>query len=302
MKKLRLIIPVLLICFLLNGCGFLFPFFFLNFLDPAEQSSVQELPVGSDVAETLSAEDIYYRSKFAAKERATKFNENAAIQLSFSEDGWDSLYDVHYDTSVTLDSDSCAVNELLSLSFYEEEPDIYQTYYRNEDGRLICYSYDEATREEIPLEGLSPYAIIVDYTVYGYPAAPYNLSVAPQTRILNDREVYVLAYEQSALYTFGSVGNTVKDEKLNKIMIPATWYVDAQTYLPVQRVFTITRMDDLLCEVISSIYQISEAELDAIISGLSVTTEFLSFDPVEVPPVPDEVLKKAWDDSGFAAQ
>lgn len=304
MKKLRLMIPLLLVCTMLTGCGFFFPYLFLNFSDSDISEDVRQLPVGTDVDPLLRADDVFWRSKFAASDRALQFSENATVKLAFDDGDYEYWVDMHFDRNVTLDPDHGAVNVETLLTFGDEEPDQFWDYYRDEDGHLFRYYYDVATdyciREEIPLDGKTPYVIILDYTVYGYPFAPENLSIDPQTRILNDREVYMLTYEQSLLNTFGSTGNSSRDAKLSARSIPVTWYVDAQTYLPVRHEYILTQVDDLLGELVDAMYQISAAELDAAITGFSLTVDYASFEPVELAPIPDEVLRKAWNNSGFS--
>ena len=304
-KKLRLIIPLLLICTLLTGCGFFFPYFFLNFPESDTYEEVRQLPIGTDVDPKLSADDVYWRSKFAATERALQYSENATIELAFDDEGFEYWVDMHYNTNVTLDPDNSAVNVETLLSFGDEEPEQFWDYYRDENGRLIRYSHevesDSCTREEIPLNGKAPYVIIPSYTVYGYPYDPENIAIEPQTRILNDREVYMLTYKQAAINVFGATGNADRDQKLSQRSISGTWYVDAQTYLPVRQEYILTQVDDLLGEMVDAMYQISAAELDAAITGYTLSIDYASFEPVELPPVPDAVLRKAWNNAGFSA-
>jgi len=302
-KKLCLLILISLICLSLSGCGFFLPYFFLNFTSADTQTQVQELPVGSDVDAKLNAEDIYWRSKFVAKDRVLQYSTNATLALTYTDDSWDSTIDMHYDTNVVLDPNTTAVNVQTLLSFDGDEPEEYWDYFRSEDDRLVYYYHevetDYCSREVIDLDGNSPYTIILDYTIYGYPQSPQNLSVEPQTRILNDREVYVITFEQSALYTFGSTGNPVRDAELDKRFIPATWYVDVQTNLPVCQVFVINQVDDLLGDIIGANYQIADED-GILISGYTLSITYTSFEPVSVPPIPEDVLQKAWDNAGFS--
>ena len=300
MKKLRLITLVLLIAFFLNGCGFFLPYFFLNF-SQADQTEVEEvLPIGKDIAPNLDAEDIYYRNKFAAGGKAFQYSLHATTQIEYEDD----LIPMTWHSDVVLDPETVAVNLDVQLQLDYEEPELFHAYYRDEDGRLICYAHwentGECTREEIPLDGMTTYWIIARHVVYGYPYAPQNLALDPQTRILNGREVYLLTFEQTALEAFGSTGNASQDAKLSKRNIPTTWYVDAETYLTVQQHFTLTRLDDLLGQIIADAYQVP-LDGESSIAGFSFTLDNLVFDPVEVPPVPDDVMAKAWEAGGFSA-
>ena len=304
MKKLYWILPVVAMCLLLNGCGFFFPFFYLNFSAPTQETVSETLPVGSDVDPKLSAEDIYWRSKLAISTRATQYQEKAEISLiSTDETAFQS--NLFYDIIVSLDPGQSAVNVQTQFHFDHEKPQEYWDYYRDEDGKLIYYYHETETgdcsREEIPLEDSTTYAIILDFSVYGQPYGLTDLQVEPQTRMLNDREVYVLPFRQSALEALGYTGNTLVDEQLSKREISGYWYVDAETFYPVRTEYSVVKMDDVLGESISSSFSLDLNQMDVAITSFHVTRDYLSFDPVELPEIPEEVWKKAWEGAGFSA-
>jgi hypothetical protein len=304
MKKLRLIVPVLIICLFLSGCGFFLPVFFFNFSGEESVSQAETLPVGSDVAAHLKAEDVYYRAKFASGGEPLQYTEQADIGLRYADDDYEYPYLLHYDTQVVMSPEDCAVNVLTSVAFDGESPDLYQEYYRNENETLAYYFYDESTgecyREPLDLDGLTPYAVIVDYAVNGYPLAPEDLSLDPQTRLLNEREVYLLTFTESALYTFGSTGNAEYDRNLNQRNISHVWYVDAETYLPVQREFHLSQVDDLLGSILDSIYYLSLSEEGGMLTDFSYILKDMRFTPVSVPEIPDKIFKEAWKNAGYS--
>lgn len=304
MKKMCLILSVLLIAALLSGCGLVFRLFLPLFADSIQPTEPTELPVGTDVASNLDAEDIYFRCKFAVGDRAFQYTTHAIIQLAFSQDLTDYQIPMQWDSEVVLDTETCAVNETIRIYMDGEDADVFHQYYRNEDGRLVLYFHDvttdQCTREVIDLDGWTPYTIILHYNRSGYPLYPTNLTLDPQTRILNDREVYLLTFEHTALDAFGYTGNDTYDEKLGQRTIPTTWYVDAQTNLPVQVCFTLSQVDELLGQIIAQLYQIP-LDGETAIAGFSFTMDNMVFDPVAVPPVPDDVMKKAWEAGGFSA-
>lgn len=302
MKKLRLLLPILMICTMLSGCQLLLPFFFLNLTGSDTTPTATELPVVGEADTTLSAEDIYWRAKLAFNRRPTQYSEITTVGLKFEDQEISFPMDMHYDTHVTLNEDACAVNVQTFLAYDNETPEEFWDYYRDEGGALVYYYQEVQTgycsREVIDLEDATPYVIILDFTVSSLPYDPQALSVEPRTRMLNGREVYVLTFQQSALYTFGYTGNSLRDTQLSQRMIPMTWYVDAQSYMPVQLDYTIYQMDDLIGDMVNGIYDVVGDGLS--ITGYSYSLQNIGFDPVDTGPVPEDVLKNAWNNGGYS--
>lgn len=307
MKKLRLIILLLVLSMLLSGCQFFLPFFYLNVStqeETTQQTQPQTLPIGEDVTPQLQAEDIYYRAKFAAGDRAYQYAESITFDLNCQEEDLQYPMQISYDRQVVLSPEDCAVNVTTEIAFdiFQDEPQVFQEYYRDEGGRLIYYAADSLTntysREEIPLEEYSPYAVIYDFTLTGYPAYPDEITLEPQTKIMDGRQVYVLTYPQPALHVFGTSGNAAYDEKLFFRTIPTTWYVDAESYLPVKQEFILTQVDDLLWQVICSRYGLAAPDVTLSFEQLSWNCVYTSYEPVAVPEIPEETLRKAWENAG----
>lgn len=310
MKALRIFIPVVLVMTLLTGCSYFVPFFSMYFSDSQEQAEVQELPIGNEIPSHLSAEDIYWRSKFAFMDRAYAYATHITMDLNYHEDDLELPTDMSIDVYVELDPNASAVNVTTDIAyevFGIQESASYQEYYRDEDGRLIYYYYEEqedlCTREEIALdESTAPYAIILDFTLYGYPyPLPGDITMDTHTRMLDDREVYVLTFTQSALDAIGYTGNAAVDEQLSRRTIPIVWYVDAETYMTVRREFSVTQIDDLIGSAIGGFYGLDPSlAQDLTITGFSYTLQDMVFDPVQIQDIPAEVLEKAWQESGFS--
>jgi len=307
MRKLRLFILVLILSMLLSGCQFFLPFFYLNVSrqeEPPEQTQPQTLPIGEDIPPHLDAEDIYYRAKFAVDDRAYQYAESTTFDLLCQDEDLQYPMQLSYERQVVLSPEDCAVNVTteITVDSFQDEPHIYQEYYRDEEGRLIYYAADSFTneyiREEIPLEEYTPYAVIYDFTLTGCPYYPDEITLEPQTKILDGREVYVLTYPQPALYAFGSTGNAVTDEALFFRTIPTTWYVDTETYLPVKQEFVLIQVDDLLWQVINGRYGLTDPEIIVTLEKLSWSYVYNSYDPVDVPEIPEETLRKAWENAG----
>ena len=307
MKKLRLLFLITAISVLLSGCRFFFPFYLLEYLDSAQTTTEAPLPIGSDVPSHIDAEDIYYRAKFASSNEIYQYTQELTYHFEEDYKGIKYPYQVQENKQVILADEACAVNiigEIFHVD-YPEEASEYQEYYRDESGSLAYYYADPVNdnyvREVIPLDGYTPFYIIIAYHVNSIPATMDGLTLDPQTRILDEQEVYMLSASQSALYVFGSTGNEAMDAQLVKRSIPTTWYVDAETYLPVRETFTLTQIDDLLWQVINGRYVVGELENGVSFTGFTYVCNFESFDPVEIDPIPADILQKAWKNAGASA-
>lgn len=307
MKKLRLLFLVTAITVLLSGCRLLFPFYLLDYLDSAQTTTEAPLPIGSDVPSHIDAEDIYYRAKFASSNEIYQYTQELTYHFEEDYEGYKYPYQVQENKQVILADEECAVN-IISQIFpvdYPEDFSEYQEYYRDESGSLAYYyaepENDIYVREVIPLDGYTPFYIVIAYHVNSIPMDITDLTLEPQTRILNDREVYVLNASQSALYVFGSTGNEALDAQLNKRSIPTIWYVDAETYLPVRETFTLVQIDDVLWQVIDGYFGIGELGSGTSFTGFTYVCNFESFEPVEIPDIPSDIMQKAWKNAGASA-
>lgn len=304
MKYVRVLIPVLLIVCLLTGC-----MWFLPFLSTAEPSPT-ELPIGSELDPKLSQEDIYWRSKLAFMDRAYAYSLTLSAEMEYSDSEISFPVSFTTQSQILMDPETSAVNIGSTVShnvdFMPGEYQ-YQEYYRNEDGRLIYYYYEDDTdycfREEILLDDQTPYVIILDYTIYGYPIPqPSSISLEPNTRLLEEREVYVLTCQMPVGYVLGYTGNAVTDAQLEQRMVPMTWYVDAQTYQPIRQEVSLSQVDDLIGALLQGFFDITSAPQETYtIESFSWTLGDFQFQPVELPSIPREVLEKAWEDAGFRA-
>lgn len=308
MKRLRILIPVLLMTFLLTGCVWFLPF--LPSMLPESEPEPTELPIGSQVDTRLSGDDVYWRSKLNESRRAAAYRITFSLQAQYSDSEVSLPMDILLQTNVMLDPDSSAVNTQTSLLcdteyFYQEYA--LQEYYRDEEGKLIYYYHEDETdycyREEIPLDGQTPYLIILDYSYYGFPyPQPEEISLEPQTRIVDGREAYVLTFEQPIVNVLGYTGNPSYDAKLEKRTIPTVWYVDTETYQTIMQTASLTQVDDLIGNLLQSICGIeSTAQETYAISSFSYAIDQIEFDPVQVPDIPQDVLQKAWENAGFSA-
>ena len=120
--------------------------------------------------------------------------------------------------------------------------------------------------------------------------------------MLGDREVYVLTYTQSPLDLFGYTGNEATDAVLAKRRICATWYVDVETYQTLRQELSVSKLDDVLGSYLLGSFGLDTfLEPGSSIDGFSYVLEDLSFQPVELPEIPQDVLQKAWENAGFNA-
>jgi len=317
MKRLQILISLLLILLLCTGCTKKLP---IIESEPTEHvieaptEAPTETPTEAPAKPMLSAEDIYWRSKFAAGEGAWQYSTNVTLNLRIGAAGVYMRSDMSSTSHIVMSSDPCAVNLKTDLFYTLMDMEVEQTiheYYRDEDGKLICYynieQLDVAGREEIILEDLTPYAIILDYAIWGYPyALPQDLEVEEETQMLDGKEVYVLTYSQTAMDVFTMLNQEELDPQLAQVSIPTTWYVDAESFLPVEISFSLDEVDDLVASALISYANIMlpanpEEEIDIQINSFSYRYYAMGFDPVEVPQIPEDVITAAKDSAGYMA-
>lgn len=150
--------------------------------------------------------------------------------------------------------------------------------------------------------------LLSQYAVTGLNWTPNNLTLAEQTQILNDREVYVLSCDFSAQDVLDAVRTPMGEfyldgVDLSMLKLATVYYVDAATFLPVQ---IETEFDgigealgDKVSEYISQMLSDAGIRVDAEINAYREVLSGLTYDAVMVPTVPEEGAANSQDIADF---
>ena len=318
MKKFLRILSLFLVLLLLSGCSHTADF---KDTEPSATEAVTEMPTElptepsteATVPRKLSADDVFYRCKFATGTRANAYSCNIQASLRIGSAGVYLRTDVTADQHIIMSDEPVQVNVLSHMTSNMMNVEVEQTtqeYYREENEKLMCYYGVKESgiygKEDIFLEGMTPYLIIAEHTVYGTPASlPADLQMQSERITVDEREVYVLEYSQPAidLFFFQSPGMDV--DALTNLQIPVVHYVDAETFETVELQFTIPEMDS---ELIQSLLPGGEGMLsedgqpvDIEIQSYTYRLYNMSFEPTEVPPIPQEVLDGILNQDGYTS-
>ena len=311
MKKLLRIIALLMVLLLLTGCN-----------TPSEETTptVTEAPTEAPTEATteppapreLSAEDVFYRCKFATGTRAHAYSANVQASLRIGSAGIYVRTELAADQHVIMTDAPVQVNVLTHAKTSMMNMDVEQTtqeYYREEGEKLMCYYGAKETgiygKEDVFLSGMTPYLIIAQHAVYGCPGAvPDDLQMQPERITVDQREVYVLEYTQPAIDLFFFQSPGMDANALADLLIPVVHYVDTETFETVELQYTVPEMDsDLVQSLIpgGDMYAEEGQSVDIEIKSYTYRLYNFGFEPTEVPPIPEEVLEGILDTDGYTS-
>ena len=312
MKKSFRILTLLMVLLLLTGC---------NPLPEETVPAVTEVPTEATTEATteppapreLSAEDVFYRCKFATGTRANAFSASTQANLRIGSAGVYVRTELAADQHIILSEDPVQVNVLSHTKTNLMNMEVEQTtqeYYRQEGEKLMCYfGVKEAGiygKEDIFLEGMTPYLIIAQHAVYGCPGSlPDDLQMQPERITADDREVYVLEYTQSAIELFFFQSPGMDADALTALRIPVVHYVDAETFETAELQYTVPDMDSELIQSLvpggADMFSEGGQPMDIEIQSYTCRLYNLGFEPTEVPPIPEEVLEGILDADGYTS-
>lgn len=332
MKLLHILISTLLVLLILTGCTSRTqaePIPATTTPTEALTTEATEPPTEAPTERALTAFEIFYKAKAAAPEAATQFTTNEEISLRTSANGitLDIEYDIQKQTA--LSSDPFAINICSKYFGTMTGMEIEQTireYFRKEGEDIVYYVdieqidwslrevlpqqlYPEIDTEEFPdVDILSNEEwLLATSSVQGYPPENYAqyMDLEPETQIIDGREVYVLRYRYSALWLFGATGNASVDANLGAIQIPTYWYVDAETFMPIKKEFTLQDLDPLVTAAMVDFLNIQLPEdvtdLELEITEYTYTLTDMVFDPVDIPEIPEDIINRAKEADSYAA-
>lgn len=287
-----------------------------------------EPPTEAPTERALSAFEIFNKCNAAAPDLATQYTTNETLHMRTGAAGVTMELDISVNTQAKLSREPFAINiqsETFTTMIGMEVEQTAREYYRKEGEDIVSYFdieqlglsfrevlpkelYPEVDKEEFPemYFPLDEEYLFVMNSEYACPPDNYAeyMDLEPETQIINGREVYVLRYEQTALWLFGSTGDGAIDADLGDIRIPTYWYVDAETFMPIKLEYTLKDLDPLVTAAMVKLLNIqlpeNAGDLMLEISEYTYTLTDMGFDPVEVPDIPEEILQRAEDLSSAA--
>lgn len=188
----------------------------------------------------------------------------------------------------------------------EQTVETYQQYVLEEDGTVISYTHTDSTDSWEKLDmgtlGEEMKAQSADYQ-YIAELAPEAMTLAENTQVINGREAYVLSCTltgeqmQKSADSFASVQEMLAGLGLGELDYTGltaltTYYIDAETCLPVQMEMEIQGMDNMMSGMMDSLLgeEASDVEMEVEIPTCRMVYQNMSYDPVEIPAVPEEGL------------
>lgn len=182
------------------------------------------------------------------------------------------------------------------------------TYYLIEDGQVVCYLYDQMLDTWTYTE-MGP-APDTDAPDDGAETPPVELTLDDATQKVDLREAYVLrgqlTREHLAQFITPMTGSMIMPLATDPSELPeelgaeAVIYVDTQTHLPLRIQMDVWGIEDMLdgllpgstdspsVELSMTTVQTEESPYDISINTFRIEMDSFSFEPTEVPQVPQE--------------
>lgn len=182
-----------------------------------------------------------------------------------------------------------------------------ETYVLEEDGELVNYTYSGSTGQwqkvnsGMSIDDLMP-QMNVGYD-WLWEKTEDDFTLAPETQTINGREVYVLGFTmtgddlQSSMNGMAGFQDMLAESGLDgldmtSMNVPAVYYIDAETYMVAQMEMNIEgmgeMMDSMMSELLGTEPSMAGYEMDINIGTCRMVYENISYDPVEIPALPEE--------------
>ena len=186
----------------------------------------------------------------------------------------------------------------------QEMSESSQIYIQQADDQLVTYTHLNSTDEWVWEEvAVTPELLEAQTDEYGWleNKAAEELTLEESTQTLDGHTVYVLHCTLTGdemMEAAGAGGINGLEEALavggvetadfSALTMPTTIYIDAETYLPLKREMEILGMSELMNSIAAS----ANADMQMTINTVKVAASGMSYEPVEIPAVPAEVMLK----------
>lgn len=221
-------------------------------------------------------------------------------------------FDIGYEMAMKMSREPFAgygdIKVDMSMGVLGQNVDISETmqlYVVLEDGKLVSYTHtdslDSWDSQEAPDTEAATQTLDYSFLTEMIP----EITLEEEKAMLGDREVYVIRLTMTGEQMQKALGeNSALTDALSQtgidgqidfsaLTVPAVFYVDAETFLPAQIELEITGMGEMMQSMVTALPNLG-LEGDSVQIAVPVcrmVVKNISFDPVEVPALPEEAAK-----------
>ena len=188
----------------------------------------------------------------------------------------------------------------------QEMSETTESYIVPEEDKLVNYLYMESTGQWVKTEvDLDTEALAAQEGNFHWLAAKAadELVLEEGTQQVGGREAYVLRATLTGQEMKQTVGNGeaasllssmgMGDADITSLAIDTVFYVDAETYLPLAFDMELQGLDAMLQAVLAGNADLAAAGVEMQISPVTLNYTDITYDPVEIPAVPEEAIASA---------
>ncbi len=216
------------------------------------------------------------------------------------------------DTKASLEPYASYSNTVMTMDMAGQQTTTdSEVYIVMENDTLVSYVHDNSTGQWSRMDsGMGLDDTMVQYTGYDWmeEKTAEELILAKDTQIVGGKETYVLSCTltgeemQMALNGMSGLEDMLAENGLGTLdytalNVPTVYYIDVETYLPVQIEMDIEGMSEMMDRLLSSLTGEAEAGTEADmgidISKVHAVYSNISYEPVEVPALPEEAVMMA---------
>ena len=252
-----------------------------------------------------TAEDLYAEIKTAMENNeATKMAMDISFSISYEEGEGDAAvtttisYKMLVDTIVSTDPFGAYALSAIEMGTDGFSMDLaVDMYIVEEDGQAVMYmqAFDAWSRSEtgISMEEYINSAEDLDIStedIWSADTKPADMVLGEGTTMLNGTEVYVLHANISGGITADALAELgiEMESDAAEIMMPVTYYVDAQNYTVLKMEAEMTALSDLLAAAMAEDLLGAGGDPEALTIDFPDAVYTLGYGPQEVPAVPQE--------------
>lgn len=291
---------MLVLALLLSGCG--------GASKPTEAPTTEPTTIPTEPpmdAKTLTSEMMAASEGKTATKMTTEMVMDAQIVMEAMDMSYGMAMDVAMDMMVQEDPTRMYMEMDMDIKVMgEETAQNMQIYGSVEDGAVVTYAYDAVNDQWAKSESdellSSMDSMEIDLT-YLQAIPEEGMTLEENTRQMDGREVYVLHYVLTGdQMDDAGMGDILGAAGMNGVdftgfEVPYTVYVDSETFLMVASEVELGAADALMNSAVASILGAGGDAVDMQIDlqEFRVAIRNISYEPVEVPQVPEEGILKA---------